>query len=165
MRFYRPNPVTVEAMRWLEMPEEVISFIGDTARVNPLRLRDDLFEIDTDRGNLRVLKGDWVIKVEGERLFVCPHDLFCLMFTRVEVLIGEDSESYRFRIKGGVEGETMGFLLEYDLRTNLGLAYPRDENGMPSEKAYEESGPQHISGWEVELLPSRNPGFISKDSG
>lgn len=82
---YKKRPVVVDTVQWTgENPEEIVGFVGVSARIWEKQHEDDVLDILTLEGVMRAQTGDWIIKgVEGE-FYPCNERIFHATYEKVE---------------------------------------------------------------------------------
>ena len=81
---YRKKSVVVEAIQYTgDNISEIMKFYN--ILISDSKCFNDYFLIETLEGQMRVLKGDWVIKgIKGE-YYPCNDDIFKMSYEKVEI--------------------------------------------------------------------------------
>jgi len=75
---YRKRPVVIEAVRWLNNPDEVQSFIGSSGYV-----KGEYVYIGTLEGLMVASHGDYIIKGVNGEFYPCKPEIFLKTYEAV----------------------------------------------------------------------------------
>ena len=81
---YRKKPIVIEAVQWqaTKASWDSIQSMGDIRWI-PGPIGSELFFIETIEGDMRVSKGDWVIKGVAGEFYPCRDDIFRSTYEKV----------------------------------------------------------------------------------
>ena len=84
MAKYRKRPVVIEAIKWEATKQSFDEIVKFGIRWNPGDMGSDSFYIQTLGVEMKVTKGDYIIKDEIGEFYPCKPDIFKKTYEKVE---------------------------------------------------------------------------------